>query len=122
MTDTTLHFVATLALPVVAFLLLALVPPLRRRGRLAGIVSLCFSMLGLATTWVGWLHAGLNYEPIRLLVSWLPSYRGPLASVGVLIDPASTTMLLLVALVSCLVQAYSLGYLHDEPGPSLGRY
>jgi len=122
MTDASLHFVATLILPVIAFLLLALVPPLRRRGRLAGIVSLVFSVIGLSTTWIGWLHSGLDYEPIRLLVSWLPSYRGPLASIGVLIDPASTTMLLLVALVSCLVQAYSLGYLHDEPGPSLGRY
>src|SRR6187399_347453 len=98
MTDATLHFVATLVLPVVAFLLLALVPPIRRRGRLAGIVSLGFSVIGLGTTWVGWLHSGLDYEPIRLLVSWLPSSRGPLASVGVLIDPASTTMLLLVAL------------------------
>jgi NADH-quinone oxidoreductase subunit L len=31
-------------------------------------------------------------------------------------------MLVLVTLVSLLVQIYSLGYLHDEPRPSLGRY
>jgi NADH-quinone oxidoreductase subunit L len=31
-------------------------------------------------------------------------------------------MLVLVALVSLLVQIYSLAYLHDEPAPSLGRY
>ena len=31
-------------------------------------------------------------------------------------------MLVLVALVSFLVQVYSLGYLSDETRPSLGRY
>src|SRR5262249_46467339 len=30
--------------------------------------------------------------------------------------------LVLVALVSLLVQIYSLAYLHEEPAPSLGRY
>ena len=39
-----------------------------------------------------------------------------------LADADSTVMLTLVALVACLVQVYSLGYLSDEPAPSLGRY
>ena len=47
---------------------------------------------------------------------------GPVASVGVLVDAQSTLMLLLVTLVALLVQIYSLGYLHDEPPPALGRY
>jgi NADH-quinone oxidoreductase subunit L len=46
----------------------------------------------------------------------------PLATVGVLADGDSTVMLSLVALVAFLVQVYSLGYLHDEPPPALGRY
>ena len=41
---------------------------------------------------------------------------------GVLADADSTLMLILVALVSFLVQVYSLGYLSDEPPASLGRY
>jgi len=45
-----------------------------------------------------------------------------LTSVGVLADADSTLMLILVALVSFLVQLYSLGYLADEPPASLGRY
>jgi NADH-quinone oxidoreductase subunit L len=47
---------------------------------------------------------------------------GVLTSVGVLADADSTLMLILVALVSFLVQVYSLGYLSDEPPASLGRY
>ena len=54
--------------------------------------------------------------------SWLPGDGGPMASVGIMVDPLSRTMLVLVALVSLLVQIYSLGYLADEPAPSLGRY
>jgi NADH-quinone oxidoreductase subunit L len=42
--------------------------------------------------------------------------------VGVLADADSTVMLVLVALVSFLVQVYSLGYLDTEPRPALGRY
>ena len=45
-----------------------------------------------------------------------------LTSVGVLADADATLMLILVALVSFLVQVYSLGYLADEPPASLGRY
>src|SRR2546430_11870992 len=52
---------------------------------------------------------------MALLVVLLPS-------VGVLLDPLSNAMLVLVTLVSLLVQIYSLAYLRDERAPSLGRY
>ena len=45
-----------------------------------------------------------------------------MATVGVMVDDLSLTMLLLVTLISLLVQIYSWAYLHDEPRPSLGRY
>ena len=48
--------------------------------------------------------------------------HGPFATVGVLVDSTSTTMLVLVALVASLVQVYSTCYLSDEPAPALGRY
>ena len=60
--------------------------------------------------------------PIHAVWAWLPGAHGPFATVGVLVDAQSTTMLLLVTLVALLVQVYSLGYLHDEPAPALGRY
>src|SRR5260370_26523927 len=58
----------------------------------------------------------------RMLWEWIPVEDGVLTSVGVLADADSTLMLILVALVSFLVQVYSLGYLADEPPASLGRY
>ena len=47
--------------------------------------------------------------------TWLPGDGGPMATVGVMVDDLSLTMLLLVTLVSLLVQIYSWAYLHDEP-------
>ncbi|MEO7191385.1 MAG: NADH-quinone oxidoreductase subunit L [Vicinamibacterales bacterium] len=122
MADPTLPIATALLLPLLSFLLLGVIAPLRRLGRGAGYVSLLLSCGALAGALLGWQRTFPEPEPIRLLTSWLPAHAGPLASVGLLIDHASTMMLVLVALVSCLVQAYSLGYLHDEPRASLGRY
>jgi NADH-quinone oxidoreductase subunit L len=107
-----------LALPLVAFLLIGLVRPLRRRGVLAGwvgIVAMGASFVGALATWRGGVRG-------TAIVPWLPGDGGPMATVGLLVDDLSAPMLVLVTLVSLLVQIYSLAYLHDEPAPSLGRY
>jgi NADH-quinone oxidoreductase subunit L len=122
MTDATLPTLAALLLPVASFFLLALLPPLRRTGRPAGIVSLLFALASLAAALVAYQVVRSGGGPGQALWAWLPSAQGPLASIGVLGDQDSLRMLILVALVASLVQAYSLGYLHDEPPPSLGRY
>ena len=109
---------AILALPFVAFLLIGLVPPLRRRGRLAGwlsIVTIAAAFVLALVTWRGRVRG-------TLMVPWLPGDGGPMATVGLLVDGLTVPMLILVTLVSLLVQVYSLAYLHDEPAPSLGRY
>jgi NADH-quinone oxidoreductase subunit L len=107
-----------LVLPFVAFLLIALVRPLRRRGRLAGwvgITAMAMAFVAALGTWLGGVRG-------TKLLPWLPGDGGPMATVGLLVDDLSASMLVLVTLVSLLVQIYSLGYLHDEPAPSLGRY
>jgi NADH-quinone oxidoreductase subunit L len=107
-----------LALPFVAFLVLALVPSLRRRGPAAGWLSILAMAGALALalrTWLGNVRGSV-------IVPWLPGDGGPMATVGLLADGLSVPMLVLVTLVSLLVQIYSLAYLHDEPAPSLGRY
>jgi NADH-quinone oxidoreductase subunit L len=107
-----------LALPFVSFLLIGLVRPLRRRGRLAGwlgIVAIAASFVLALATWVGGIRG-------TVIVPWLPGDGGPMGTVGLLVDELSAPMLVLVTLVSLLVQIYSLAYLHDEPLPSLGRY
>ena len=106
-----------LALPFVSFLLIALVRPLRRRGRVAGwlgIVAMAAAFALALATWFAGARGAVS-------IPWLPGDGGPMATVGLLLDELSSPMLVLVTLVSLLVQVYSLAYLHDEPAPSLGR-
>ena len=107
-----------LVLPFVSFLLIALVRPLRHRGPLAGwlgIVSMAAAFVFALLIWSGGVRGDVT-------VPWLPGDGGPMGTVGLLVDDLSAPMLVLVTLVSLLVQLYSLGYLHDEPPASLGRY
>src|SRR5205823_14571197 len=102
----------------VAFLVLALLPPLRRRGVAAGWVSV-LAMTGAFVCALATWRSGVTGT---VIMPWLPGDGGPMATVGLLVDGLSAPMLVLVTLVSLLVQVYSLAYLHDEPLPSLGRY
>src|SRR5216684_6899472 len=110
-----------LLLPAASFLVLAVVAPLRRHGRAAGYLSIALSAAALVAAVAAWRVSAAGGFSERLF-SWIPAEAGPLAVVGVLADGDSTLMLILVALVSFLVQVYSLGYLSDETLPSLGRY
>jgi NADH-quinone oxidoreductase subunit L len=113
-----------LLLPAAAFLIIGVLPPLRRSGKPAAwFSSVCMvaSLASAVAAWFAWHQPGAT-EPIRAIWSWLPSAQGPFATVGVLVDSTSTTMLLLVTLVASLVQIYSTCYLSDEPNPALGRY
>jgi len=109
---------AVLGLPFAAFVLLAGVPPLRRRGRLAGALSIAAVAGALGVALDLW-RRGIRVEARW---TWIPADGGPVASVGVLVDELSAAMLVLVTGISFLVQVYSLSYLDAEPPPALGRY
>jgi NADH-quinone oxidoreductase subunit L len=120
MTDVGLHALIALLLPAFSFLVLAVVAPLRRLGRPAAWFSILCAGGSFSAAVIAWNHGGP--DALRVVWPWLPSDGKTLADVGVLVDPTSTIMLCLVSLVALLVQVYSLGYLHDEPKPALGRY
>jgi NADH-quinone oxidoreductase subunit L len=107
-----------LAMPFASFLFLAVVGPLRRTGRGAGLVSIAAIAVSFAAAVFVW-RQGFIAERTW---GWIPADGGPLATVGVLVDPLSNAMLVLVTLVSLLVQIYSLAYLADEKPAPLGRY
>ncbi len=117
--------VATLAVlaPLAAALLLVCWPSLRRTGRGAAAVSIAATAGSLAGgLWVAAAVAGLS-EALVVRQAWLPGGDGaPIATLGLLLDPIAGVMLVVVAVVSLAVQLYSLGYMHDEPPASLGRY
>jgi NADH-quinone oxidoreductase subunit L len=113
-----------LGLPFASFLLLALVRPLRRSAPAAAGVSITAMAAALVTAIFDFRSAvprAADQSPSTTW-AWLPGDGGPMASVGVMVDDLSLTMLLLVTLISLLVQVYSWAYLHDEPRTSLGRY
>jgi NADH-quinone oxidoreductase subunit L len=109
---------SVLGLPFVAFVLLAVLAPLRRAGPRAGLVSIVAMTLAFAGALIVWTQQWVT----EAKWAWIPADGGPIATVGILVDPLSSAMLVLVTLVSLLVQIYSLAYLHDEPPASLGRY
>jgi NADH-quinone oxidoreductase subunit L len=133
MTETDLALLI-LAGPFGAALLLGAVPPLRRAGRLAALVSLAgigvalFAAVRLVTgLWLARAayvaHGGSAFREATLTLPWLAQAGPvPLATAGVYVDALAAAMATLVALVAGLVQLYSLGYLADEPPPALGRY
>jgi NADH-quinone oxidoreductase subunit L len=122
MTDPALPALLALLLPACAFVILAVVAPLRRHGRAAAGLSVLFSAGALAAA-LGALRLTTRSGGFSEWTwAWIPAEAGPLATVGVLADGDSALMLVLVALISFLVQVYSLGYLSDEGMPSLGRY
>jgi len=107
-----------LGMPFAAFLLLAVVAPLRRSGPRAGLVSIGAMAIALAGALAVWVEGFVG----ETTWAWIPADGGPIATVGLLVDPLSNAMLVLVTLVSLLVQIYSLAYLGDERPASLGRY
>src|SRR5712692_2619961 len=110
--------VTILGLPFASFLVLALVRPLRRSGRPAGLLSIA----AIAAAFVLALTLLAGGGRMEASWSWIPADGGPMATVGVLVDDLTIAMLVLITLVSLLVQVYSLAYLHEETAPALGRY
>ncbi len=88
-TDAWGHLLAT-ALPVVSFLL--------------GTVMF-FALLG---------HSGADRTIAQHLFSWIPvgSFK---IDVGLLLDPLSTSFVLLITGVGSLIHVYSIGYMADDP-------
>ena len=106
-----------LLLPAAAFLVIAVLPPLRRSGRPAAWFSIACMAAAFVSALLAWRVAGSTGGPVHAVWPWLPGAHGPFATVGVLVDAQSSVMLLLVTLVALLVQLYSTSYLSDEPGP-----
>ena len=115
------------ALPFVSFLVVAILlrPWSKKASGLVATGSI-LSAMGFAY-WVAWeylqkfpLGAGEHPAIIPWSMEWLRFQQDMTASVGVLIDPISVLLLIVVTTVSALVHIYSIGYMHDEEG--FGRF
>ncbi len=112
-----------LAGPLVAFVLMALLAPLRRSGRPAAYLSILGIGVSLTAAIIQLLRFLASPTPYSADFLWAPLAGGSGGiRFGFLIDGLSAPMLVIVCLVALLVQVYSLGYMHEEKPASLGRY
>ncbi len=108
-------------LPLGSFAFIALVvrPFFDRYSIISGIATI--AALGTAFGFSIWtlrsviLHHDLNFEPVE----WL-DVGGATIEMGLLVDPLTAVMLVVVTSVSLLVQIYSLGYMKGDQ--SISRY
>jgi NADH-quinone oxidoreductase subunit L len=106
--------------PAVAFFLIVfVVRPLRMASALTAVVAIGLSFLFSLGVLEEGLQRGITMDkPIELAGRWL-DLPGLTVEAGLLIDPLTVVMLLVVTSVSLLVAIYSIGYLRGDPGFSV---
>ena len=110
---------AILLLPLGSFVVIGLIirPFLNRYSLLSGITLI--ASLGVALGLSIWtlrsviLGHDLTFEPYQ----WLEVGEATI-ELGLLVDPLTAIMLIVVTGVSLVIQVYSLGYMHRDPGYS----
>jgi len=93
-----------------------------KRGALSGIVATGTSLL--LSVWA-LVHLSGPAEPHHQTLYTFVTGAGEEAvtlTFGILLDPLSTLMLVIVSLISFLVHVFSLGYMNDEGETGLPRY
>jgi NADH-quinone oxidoreductase subunit L len=88
-------------------------------GALAGIAATGGSLL-LSIAMLVTVAGGAVYN--ETLYVWAEGLDGVNLTFGILVDPLSALMLVIVSLVSFLVHIFSLGYMNDEGEIGLPRY
>ena len=110
--------------PLAAFALIGLLPPLRRSGRPAALVSIAAIGASLVAAIAQAVPFASATEAAPRLYDfvWAPLSTVPSIRFGLLIDGLSASMAVLVAGVALAVQVYSLAYMAEEKPSSLGHY
>ncbi len=101
------------ALPFMSFLLIMVFT--RRRPLLSGMISIAAVAGSLVLSVALFAAYRLPEVPVQHAFRWSVSPEVSI-SFGLLLDPLSLLMFALVALISLLVQVYSLGYMAGDPG------
>jgi len=111
---------AIVLLPFVSFLVALFAGDrMPKGGALAGITATGGSLL--LSIWVALTVAGGgSYN--EFVYTWVAGVESVTLRFGILIDPLSALMLLIVTLIAFLVHVFSLGYMNDEGETGLPRY
>lgn len=111
----------TILLPFISFVILGLFGRKyfnRAAGAIATAVLTISAALSLYTAWQYFFIQGLQngvYPKIEVLkLNWLTFSQGISIDIGILLDPISVMMLVVVTFVSLMVHIFSLGYMKGE--------
>lgn len=110
------------ALPLISFIIVGLfLRPLNEKLA-AAVATLSIFTAAVLSYSVAYNYFSLETHPtlIPLSLEWLKMQAGLTVQLGVLLDPISVMMLVVVTTVSFWVHFYSLSYMHGESG--YGRY
>lgn len=112
-----------LVLPLVSFLILGLCGGYMKpkHAGILGTVSLAFvTLLSYFTAYkyfsTGRGADGLFHELMPFDFTWLPFNKTLSIGMGIMLDPISVMMLVVISTVSLMVHIYSLGYMKGEKG------
>lgn len=120
------YTVAVLIIPIVMFLFLGIVG-VKLSKKTAGLLGTC--AMGVATliayasaltyffgTSQGQIVDGVRQQLEVLNITWLQFTENLVIKLGILLDPISAMMLIVITTVSLMVHIYSLGYMDGEKG------
>ncbi len=108
------------ALPAAAFPIISFITR-RSRSLSAGVAIASMAASFVIAAGVLWevLGSGITMaNPVEKATTWLGIADVLKIEAGILIDPLSAVMLLVVTLIALLVAIYSVGYMHGDPGYS----
>ncbi len=114
---------AICGLPLAAFAVIApLIRPFKGKTEPASYISIAAVGLSFLLSIWALISVFQTHEHTILLTGfdWLSISGGPLFNFGLLIDPISAMMLVVVTAISLMVQIYSRSYMHNDP--SYQRY
>ncbi len=113
--------ILVLAFPLASFVILALSSrkiSTRLAGSIATFSLVMTALLSLYTAYGYFFEFGkvadVYTRHIALQFSWLTFSNDLSINMGVMLDPISVMMLVVISLVSCMVHIYSLSYMHGE--------
>jgi len=109
----------TLLAPAGASVILAISPGLRR-SRTGPLLAIASVVLCAGTSLIFWLGGAGPTESHFPWMSFVMSDSGRVIELGVLVDPLSKMMLLVVGWVGSAIFIFALGYMHGDAG--IGRF
>ena len=117
------YTILILALPILSFLILALTG-MYMKHRIAGLIG-TLSLAGVTVlsylTAINYFTAPRTAEGVFPTltpwnIQWLPFTESLHIDMGILLDPISVMMLVVISTVSLMVHIYSFGYMKGEKG------